>query len=412
MWGEIKGSGNVPYRTQIDLNQTAFKCSCPSRKFPCKHGLGLLLLSARNPTLLTQSDQEPDWVKEWMDKRSENTTKQPALPVAPVDTTDAKKADKLAKDREKRQTERLLKVQGGVAELERWLKDLIRVGLLSAPEKSPAFWEKTAARMVDAQAPGLGNRVKELGNIQYRSGNGWQTTILEQVSASYLLLEAFKRRDSLPPLLREDVRSLIGWNKSGNELLESPDTETVKDVWLVLARQTQVQDDLRIERQWLYGSQARRYALVLNFAYKNMPVGSLFTPATSVEAQLVFYPSRYPLRAVVKHQGSLGKVETQPALLEHWEAAQDECAKIVASLPWADAIPLSVASLTPTRQASRWLLRDGQGYYLPIAAEVEELKTLQLLAYSGGTPLDLFLLRSQDWVVPLGLWSAGEYRAL
>lgn len=46
LWGECQGSGKNPYRTQIDLNGPAFKCSCPSRKFPCKHGLGLYLLRA------------------------------------------------------------------------------------------------------------------------------------------------------------------------------------------------------------------------------------------------------------------------------------------------------------------------------------------------------------------------------
>ncbi|MGB8191873.1 MAG: SWIM zinc finger family protein, partial [Chitinophagaceae bacterium] len=42
LWGECKGSGSKPYQTQVDLANIAFKCSCPSRKFPCKHGLGLL----------------------------------------------------------------------------------------------------------------------------------------------------------------------------------------------------------------------------------------------------------------------------------------------------------------------------------------------------------------------------------
>lgn len=42
LWGEIKGSSSTPYRTQIDLQNIAFKCSCPSRKFPCEHGLSSL----------------------------------------------------------------------------------------------------------------------------------------------------------------------------------------------------------------------------------------------------------------------------------------------------------------------------------------------------------------------------------
>ncbi|MEM6434049.1 MAG: SWIM zinc finger family protein, partial [Cyanobacteria bacterium P01_D01_bin.115] len=34
VWGECQGSGKTPYRTQIDLSEPAFRCSCPSRKFP------------------------------------------------------------------------------------------------------------------------------------------------------------------------------------------------------------------------------------------------------------------------------------------------------------------------------------------------------------------------------------------
>jgi hypothetical protein len=46
LWGACQGSGANPYQTQIDLAEPAFKCSCPSRKFPCKHGLALFLLFA------------------------------------------------------------------------------------------------------------------------------------------------------------------------------------------------------------------------------------------------------------------------------------------------------------------------------------------------------------------------------
>ncbi|MCD0157069.1 SWIM zinc finger family protein, partial [Deinococcus sp. 6GRE01] len=51
LWGECQGSGRTPYLTGVDLSgpaQTspAFKCTCPSRKFPCKHALALLLLRA------------------------------------------------------------------------------------------------------------------------------------------------------------------------------------------------------------------------------------------------------------------------------------------------------------------------------------------------------------------------------
>ena len=47
LWGECQGSST--YQTQVDLAGPSFRCSCPSRKFPCKHGLALLLCSAQRP---------------------------------------------------------------------------------------------------------------------------------------------------------------------------------------------------------------------------------------------------------------------------------------------------------------------------------------------------------------------------
>ena len=44
-WGECKGSGKSNYIVSIDFNNEAepvFRCSCPSRQFPCKHSIGLM----------------------------------------------------------------------------------------------------------------------------------------------------------------------------------------------------------------------------------------------------------------------------------------------------------------------------------------------------------------------------------
>ena len=46
VWGLCAGSGQHPYQTIADLAGPAYSCSCPSRKFPCKHALALLLLWA------------------------------------------------------------------------------------------------------------------------------------------------------------------------------------------------------------------------------------------------------------------------------------------------------------------------------------------------------------------------------
>jgi hypothetical protein len=42
IWGECQGSGANPYRVAADTEDPGSKCTCPSRKFPCKHALALM----------------------------------------------------------------------------------------------------------------------------------------------------------------------------------------------------------------------------------------------------------------------------------------------------------------------------------------------------------------------------------
>jgi uncharacterized Zn finger protein len=83
-WGECAGSGAKPYLTGIDLRESAFKCSCPSRVFPCEHRVGLLLL-ARQPALFA-GPAVPAWLDEWLVKRQQTQEKKgdKALAGAPV----------------------------------------------------------------------------------------------------------------------------------------------------------------------------------------------------------------------------------------------------------------------------------------------------------------------------------------
>ena len=84
LWGEAQGSGSKPYQTQVDLTNIAFKCSCPSRKFPCKHGLGLMLFYARQQSAFTDAEA-PAWVSDWLSKRTEKEEKKATKEEKPVD---------------------------------------------------------------------------------------------------------------------------------------------------------------------------------------------------------------------------------------------------------------------------------------------------------------------------------------
>src|SRR3954471_11462706 len=56
-WGECQGSAKTPYLAAIDLAEPAFRCTCPSRKFPCKHSLGLFLMLADQPEAFARTER-------------------------------------------------------------------------------------------------------------------------------------------------------------------------------------------------------------------------------------------------------------------------------------------------------------------------------------------------------------------
>ena len=209
VWGHCQGSGKNPYQTVIDLNDIAFKCSCPSRKFPCKHGLGLLLLYARQPDQFTQAE-EPEWVTAWLAKRTEKAEKkeQKAKSETPVD--EAAQA--------KRQEKRHQKVLGGISDLEVWMKDLVRNGFLNVPERAYTLFDNMARRMVDAQAPGLAGRLRAMEAIDFDS-ESWKSDLTESMGRLYLLMQSYRNMDGLPEEWKDEIRTQIGYPQSKDNVL-------------------------------------------------------------------------------------------------------------------------------------------------------------------------------------------------
>ena len=120
--------------------------------------MGLLFLYAAQAEQFKEAD-EPAWVTSWLSKREEKAEKkeQKAKSDTPVD--EAAQA--------KRQAMRHQKVLNGIDELEIWLKDLLRNGLINIPERAYTLFDGIARRMVDAQAPGLANRLKAIQEINF-----------------------------------------------------------------------------------------------------------------------------------------------------------------------------------------------------------------------------------------------------
>ena len=396
LWGECQGSGKLPYQTQVDLISVAFKCSCPSRKFPCKHGLGLLLLYVRDKKSFS-SAAEPDWVTGWLDKRGER---------------DEKKAEKKEKEKKvdpaaqaKRQENRLKRVEDGMMELRLWVKDIIRNGLLNIPGKDPGFFENMAKRMVDAQAPGLASMVRSLRDTNFFL-EGWQSSFLDQLLRIYIVLDGFPRISDLTPDLRDELKTLVGFAQSQEEVKAEAG---IRDDWFVLAKRVDKEDNLTTERNWLYGRKSQRYALILQF-YVNGQVPEVNLLAGScVDAELVFFKGANPLRALIKEQIS---VKSNPAIegIKNWKEISAYTSQFHATNPWINKLPVIIENVVPVKANDRWILRDENGEGVMIHRGFQN--SWKLMAISGGKPLRIFAVGRENNFEPLGAWIDNQYKML
>ncbi|GKS09162.1 hypothetical protein YDYSY3_01620 [Paenibacillus chitinolyticus] len=142
LFGECKGSGKEPYRCSVDWmteGQPVFRCSCPSRQFPCKHLLGLMYAYAAETPFETAPIPE-----DIMGKREK------------VEKREQKKSEATSKEKPtKRKTSKsaLLKKIGaqleGIVIFEKLLHQIVQSGLGSL--------DKQMLKMIEDQAKQLGN---------------------------------------------------------------------------------------------------------------------------------------------------------------------------------------------------------------------------------------------------------------
>ena len=396
-WGECKGS--ALYQVRVARADLAAKCNCPSRKFPCKHALGLLVLAATTPQALSDTEP-PEWVIEWLVKRGEASARKAVRQERPAD---AEPADPVAHAR--RAAKRLDRILQGLDALDLWMNDLVRTGLASIETQGPSLWTQQAARMVDAQAPGIAARLRRLADLP--QSDVWAERLLAELGRLALLTHAFRRIDQLESKLQHDVRQLVGWTVEQSEVYEKG--EKVADQWAVVGQSVEDEDRLKVQRSWLVGLSTGRPALVLQFSAANAPFAAQLMPGTRFEADLSFFPSASPLRALIgERRGTPRPLDEIPAagsiedLLRTWSRA-------LANLPWLDRYPTVLRSVAPIRNADDgWHLRDETGAMLPLTRGDHWL----LLALSGGHRIDV----AGEWdgmaILPLGAVVEGGYRVL
>jgi hypothetical protein len=382
VWGRCRGSGSTPYEVVVDLGTPAYVCSCPSRKVPCKHALGLLLRWSDGQV---PDAAPPDFVDRRLAARTAVTESRAARRTGELADPEAAAA---------RAATRAARVANGLDELELWIGDQIRTGLAGLERGGYAAVEAVAARMVDAQAPGVAGLLRSIpGELALE---GWPERVLEQLAALHLLIQAHRRLDRLPPALAATVRSRVGYPVSKKDVLAAPGVE---DDWLAVGQVDSVEYRLETRRVWLWGRRSRRWALWLTFA----PAGG--APDTTVVAgsrftgSLHFYPGAGEHRAVIgAGQEVVGLTEPPPP--ESLATARRRFAELVAADPWATRMPTALlVAPVPPAAGGRWRLRDLDGACRDVLG-------------SAGEPWPLLAQSRGQAVLVMAEWSTAGVRPL
>jgi hypothetical protein len=168
LWGKCRGSAKDPYQVVVDLSGLTTKCTCPSRKFPCKHGLALMLLWAQDerpfqdagagsqsPGTQSPGTQSPGTQSPGTQSPGRESPGSRRRSLAPrgAPATEADVARKVPdpQARAKRAAERDATMTAALEDFELWLADLVRRGLAAARQEPYGYWDAAAGRLVDGQ---------------------------------------------------------------------------------------------------------------------------------------------------------------------------------------------------------------------------------------------------------------------
>ncbi|GEB48861.1 hypothetical protein SCA03_14120 [Streptomyces cacaoi] len=443
VWGLCKGSGSRPYQTVVDLDGgqgPGYKCSCPSRKFPCKHALGLLLLWAQEPQAVPDTAEEPpEWAGAWLESRSRRAARKAEAARAAAEAGAGGAASGRAEDgagargeapggadgaraeaARRRARQRAERMAAGAEELEQRLADVLRGGLADADRAGYAPWEETAARMVDAQAPGLAARVRELGSVP-ASGEGWPERLLAECALLHLLARAYRRIDTLPEAQARTVESRVGRTVEAADVL-ADDSARIRDGWLVLAQRDAEEGRLLVRRIWLYGQRTGRPALLLSYGAAGRAPEQALPVGATLDAELAYYPGAGPLRAALgeRHGAPVPGFRPPGGTIPE---ALDAYGQALAQDPWLEGWPVVLREVAPVPPPAdrddtgttdaQWQLASADGdFALPVAPWCAPATLWKLTALSAEGPLTVFGECGHRGFTPHTAWTGSTTTAV
>jgi hypothetical protein len=418
-WGECQGSGATPYRVVVSEVDAGYKCTCPSRKFPCKHTLALMWMRADRSAKFTPAPV-PEWVKDWLSRRR-GTSSAPGKPkdeskpkdkpsIRRTETAeteavpDAKAEQRAAATRERNRLEREAAVLAGLDELDVWLLDQAQHGMVNFVAQAAQSCRTISQRLVDAKSSGLAGRLDALPTRLFTLPDRVRpVAAIRELGQIHLISQAYRRAPDLPELLVADARQAVGWSVTREALLNDSGALRVDAKWRVFAVVSEAQPDrLRRVETWLWRESEIDRAPCCAVLVEFVPLagGSAtggYLVGDQIEAELCFYRSTVPLRAQIAtlKNGATQAGAALAPLTETLSVSLSKYEQALATLPWLNTFPLAFRSATLRRTENQLFLHDDEnGLSLPLASSQA----------SEALPL-----ASAGRIVGIGLWNGYEF---
>lgn len=155
--GECTGSGKSNYNTSVDFldGTPVCRCTCPSRQFPCKHGLALLyeILAQKN----FETCEIPEDILKKREKKQAKEAKAQSAAEHPEGTdgeaSEAKKKS-ASKSAKAARAKKLQKQLEGLSLLEKLVQDLMKSGLGTMGGTALNTYRDLAKQLGDYYLPG------------------------------------------------------------------------------------------------------------------------------------------------------------------------------------------------------------------------------------------------------------------
>ena len=214
LFGQCQGSGKTPYLCSADFavaDKPVYRCSCPSRQFPCKHSLGLLYALVDGKKFSTGAIPEDLAAKR--EKAAARVEKKQV------------EADKPRKVNKSALAKKIKAQLDGIDLLEKLTQDVVRLGIGNTNAKTARELEEQAKQLGNAYLPGAQTALRNYTRLFYSD----QGDELNPAARESVYSEALDQLGRLHALINKG-RAYLRKRIDDPEL--APETDTSIAAWL------------------------------------------------------------------------------------------------------------------------------------------------------------------------------------